>query len=173
MKFRNVVYKLSSGGARQILRLISSGGTHLDNQPSDINTAVLPPSSRRLSSIRWNHLPLHHRPYISVQTTRPMLGIFRSFRSICRPQDRLFLFLFIFTRHGRQAPGFVTTADFRSTSHTHSSAGRRTQQQAFNEPGPRPSFHRSKAPLASRFGSSAFTAALPAAAQVCSRASSF
>ncbi len=27
MKFRNVVYKLSSGGARQILRLISTGGT--------------------------------------------------------------------------------------------------------------------------------------------------
>ncbi len=27
MKFRNVVYKLSSGGACQILRLISSGGT--------------------------------------------------------------------------------------------------------------------------------------------------
>ncbi len=26
MKFRNVVYKLSSGGARQILRLISTGG---------------------------------------------------------------------------------------------------------------------------------------------------
>ncbi len=102
-----------------------------------------------------------------------MLGIFRSLRSICRPQDRLFLFLFIFTRHGRQSPGFVTTADFRSTSHTHSSAGRRPQQQAFNEPGPRPSFHRSKAPLASRFGSSAFTAALPAAAQICSRASSF
>ncbi len=27
MKFRNKVYKLSSGGARQILRLISTGGT--------------------------------------------------------------------------------------------------------------------------------------------------
>ncbi len=27
LKFRNVVYKLSSGGARQILRLISIGGT--------------------------------------------------------------------------------------------------------------------------------------------------
>ncbi len=27
MKFRNVVYKLSSGGARQILRLTSTGGT--------------------------------------------------------------------------------------------------------------------------------------------------
>ncbi len=27
MKFRNEVYKLSSGGARQILRLISTGGT--------------------------------------------------------------------------------------------------------------------------------------------------
>ncbi len=26
-KFRNEVYKLSSGGARQILRLISTGGT--------------------------------------------------------------------------------------------------------------------------------------------------
>ncbi len=74
-------------------------------------------------------MPLHHRPNISVQTTRPMLGIFRSLRSICRPQDRLFLFLFIFTRHGRRAPGFVTTADFRSTSHTLSSAGRRSQQQ--------------------------------------------
>ncbi len=47
------------------------------------------------------------------------------------------------------------------------------QQQAFNEPGPRPSSHRSKALLASRFGSSAFTAALPATVQVCSRASSF
>ncbi len=27
MKFRHVVFKLSSGGARQILRLISTGGT--------------------------------------------------------------------------------------------------------------------------------------------------
>ncbi len=49
----------------------------------------------------------------------------------------------------------------------------RSPPPASNEPGPRPRFHRSKASLASRFGSSAFTAALPAAAQVCSRASSF
>ncbi len=83
-----------------------------------------------------------------------------------------YLYLF-FTRHGRRAPGFVTTAALCSTSHTLSSAGRRSQQQAFNKPGPCPSFHRNKASLASRFGSSAFTAALPAAAQVCSRASSF
>ncbi len=27
MKFKHVVFKLSSGGARQILRLISTGGT--------------------------------------------------------------------------------------------------------------------------------------------------
>ncbi len=112
------------------------------NQPLDINTADLPPSSRRLSSIWWHHLPLHLRLNISVQTTRPMLGIF------CRPQDRLFLLYFyfhlFFTRHGRRAPCFVTTADLCSTSHTLSSAGRRSQQQAFNEPGPRPSFHRSK-----------------------------
>ncbi len=27
MKFRNVVYKLGSGGARQILSLINTGGT--------------------------------------------------------------------------------------------------------------------------------------------------
>ncbi len=47
------------------------------------------------------------------------------------------------------------------------------QQQAFNEPGPRPSSHCSKVSLASRFGSSSFTVALPATVQVCSRASSF
>ncbi len=45
MKFRNVVYKLGSGGARQILSLINTGVHNLGNQPSDINTAVLPPSS--------------------------------------------------------------------------------------------------------------------------------
>ncbi len=33
-------------------------------------------------------MPLHHRPNISVQTTRPMLGIFRSLRSICRREQR-------------------------------------------------------------------------------------
>ncbi len=91
MKFRNVVYKLSSGGARQILRLINN----LGNQPLDINTAVLPPSSWRLSSIRWHHLPLNHRRNISVQTRDPCWG-FRNLRSICRLQDRLFYFYSIF-----------------------------------------------------------------------------
>ncbi len=71
-----------------------------------INTAVLPPSSWRLSSIRWHHLPLHHRPNISIQTTRHMLGIFRNLRSICRPQDRLFLFLFIFHQTRPPSSGF-------------------------------------------------------------------
>ncbi len=48
-----------------------------------------------------------------------------------------------------------------------------SQEQAFNEPGLRPSSHRSKVSLSSRYVSSAFTAALPAAVQVCSQASSF
>ncbi len=70
---------------------------NLGNQHLNIKTADLPPSSRRLSSIRWHHLPLHHRCNISVQTTRPMLGIFRNLRATCRPQDRLFSFLFYFS----------------------------------------------------------------------------
>ncbi len=64
----------------------------------------------------------------------------------------------------------------RRTQHHHCPAtpvSVRSQQQAFNEPGSRSSSHRSKASLASRFGSSAFTVVIPAVAQVCSRASSF
>ncbi len=56
-----------------------------------------------------------------------------------------FIFIFInFSPDTAAEPGFVTTAALCSTSHTLSFAGRRSQQQAFNEPGPRPSFHRSK-----------------------------
>ncbi len=101
---------------------------NLGNQPLDINTADLPPSSWRLSSIWWHHLPLHHRRNISVQTTRPMLGIFRNFRATCRPQDRFFIFILFFTRHGRRALGFVATAALCSTSHTLSSAGGRSNR---------------------------------------------
>ncbi len=94
MKFKHVVFKLSSGGARQILRLISTGGTHLGNRSWDINTAVLPPSSWRLNSIRWHHLPLHHRLNISVQTTRPMLRLSYPPVNLPAPGSSIFIFIF-------------------------------------------------------------------------------
>ncbi len=88
---------------------------NLGNRSWDINTAVLPPSSRRLNSIRGTiYLYITDSTFPSKQRD-PWWG-FRNLPAICRPQDRLFLF---FTRHGRRAPGFVTTAALCSTSHTH------------------------------------------------------
>ncbi len=70
---------------------------NLGNQSWDINTAVLPPSSRRLSSIRRHHLPLHHRLNISVQITRPMLGFFVSSGQSAGPRIVYFYFYFYFS----------------------------------------------------------------------------
>ncbi len=126
---------------------------NLGNQPLDKNTAVLPPSNWRLSSIRWHHLPLHHRLNISVQTTRPMMFFFRNLRSICRPQDRQFLFLFIFSPD--------TAAELRASSRPLLSAQPATRS-------PPPAGGRSSRPSTSLGHAPVFTAAkshsLPASA---------
>ncbi len=86
----------------------------------------------------------------------------------------IYFYFMLFIFHQTRLPSSGLCHDRCSLlNQPHALLCRRSQQQAFNEPGPCPSFHRSKASLASRFSSSAFTAARPAAAQLCSRTSSF
>ncbi len=127
---------------------------NLGNQPLDINTAVLPPSSWRLSSIRWHHLPLHHRLNISVQTTRPMMFFFfvTSGQS-AGPRIVNVYFLFIFSPD--------TAAELRASSRPLLSAQPATRS-------PPPAGGRSSRPSTSLGHAPVFTAAkshsLPASA---------